>query len=284
MAVDKYSKWVFLPLTVQPQQLLTHRYRPVHPYFRRPLPTALLIAGLALVSTAYAQTAISGLTPNVDLDATLSASGASNGIDTLTPTSPKVLVPSPALPGEKLFDDPPPREGGWKGLARLLDAASPGVDTSIPMTPSQVTDRISAMMDRGQYAEALDIIDRRDAQRQAEMAMGYDVQLLFLRGRALAGLNRHNEAIEHYLNMTAQFPELPEPWNNLAIEYVKQGKLDMAYDALNMALKANPRYTAAQANLGWVQLMQARESFQNAQSAPGANQAAQQTTDILRRN
>src|SRR5690606_41657562 len=86
---------------------------------------------------------------------------------------------------EKLFDDPPPRDGGWKSLARLLEAISPGVDTSIPLTPSQATDRISAMMDSGRYAEALDVIDRRMAQREAETAVGTDVQLLFRRGRAL---------------------------------------------------------------------------------------------------
>src|SRR5690606_33718656 len=150
-------------------------------------------------------------------------------------------------------------------------------------TPSQVTDRIAALMNRGRYAEALDVIDRRMAQREAEMAMGSDVQLMFLRGRALAGLERHDEAIEHYLNMTTLFPELPEPWNNLAVEYVRQGKLDMANDALQMALAADPHYAAARANLGWVQLMQARQSFESAKGAPGASDAAQQTTDILRR-
>lgn len=138
------------------------------------------------------------------------------------------------------------------------------------------------MMDSGRYAEALDVIDRRMAQREAENAVGTDVQLMFLRGRALAGLEKHNEAIEHYLNMTTLFPELPEPWNNLAVEYVKQGKLDMAQDALEMALTANPQYATARANLGWVQLMQAKKSFDDARNVPGASRAAQQTSDILR--
>lgn len=82
--------------------------------------------------------------------------------------------------------------------------------------------------------------------------------------------------------MTTLFPELPEPWNNLAVEYVKQGKLDMAQDALEMALTANPQYATARANLGWVQLMQAKKSFDDARNVPGASRAAQQTSDILR--
>ena len=242
----------------------------------------LLFTGVTSASVAHAQRAAAGLTPNVDLTASLQASGHTSGVNTAKYLGPAVVLHAAPASGEKLFDDPTPREGGWKGLARLLEAASPGVDTSIPMTPSQITDRIGAMLDRGQYAEALDVIDRRMAQRQAEMAMGNDVQLLFLRGRALAGLNRSNEAIEHYLNMTSKFPELPEPWNNLAVEYARQGKLDMAHDALQMALAANPNYAAAHANMGWVQLMQARQSFQSAQGQPGANRAAEQTTEILR--
>lgn len=283
MAVDKYSKCAIARMPYAPDQPLTHRYRPVQQDIRRLLAMALLLAGTMTASAAHAQRAASGLAPNVDLDAALQASGRTSGVSGTRGLGPAVIVAPRPAPGEKLFNDPPPDEGGWKGLARLLEAMSPRVDTSIPMTPSQITDRIAAMMDGGRYAEALDVIERRMAQREAELAMGNDVQLMFLRGRALAGLGRHNDAIEHYLNMTTLFPELPEPWNNLAVEYVKQGKLDMAQDALQMALAADPRYAAAQANLGWVRLMLAREDFQSAQGAPGASRAAQQTSDILRR-
>src|SRR5690554_5774338 len=149
---------------------------------------ALLLAVVTTASATYAQRAAQGLVPTVDLGASLDASGQSGVSGPINPLGPAVVVSPPPAPGEKLFDDPPPTEGGWKGLARVLEAISPGVDTSIPMTPSQVTDRIAALMNSGRYAEALDIIDRRMAQREAEMAIGSDVQLMFLRGRALAGL------------------------------------------------------------------------------------------------
>lgn len=165
---------------------------------------------------------------------------------------------------EPLFNDPPPKEGGWKGLARLLEAISPGADTAIPLTPSEITSRISAMLDQGRNQEALDVILKREAQRQAEGAMGADVQLLFLKGRALGALDRHDEAIDVYRDMTVRYPELPEPWNNLAAEYIKQGKLDLARDALSMALTADPNYGVARANLGEVELMLAKRSFTDA--------------------
>ena len=244
---------------------------------------ALLLAGTTIVPASYAQRAAPGVSPHVDLGAALNSTGQTAGRSFGAALSPKVVTTPPAQPGDELFEDVPAPERGWKGLARVLEALSPNVDTSIPLTPSEVTDRIAAMMNSGQYAAALDIIERRAAQRKAEGTIGTDVQLMFLRGRALAGLERHDEAIEHYLNMTTLFPELPEPWNNLAVEYVRQGNLEMANDALQMALAANPQYATARANLGWVQLMQARQSFQAADGAPGANQAAQETTELLNR-
>jgi Flp pilus assembly protein TadD len=75
--------------------------------------------------------------------------------------------------------------------------------------------------------------------------------------------------------MTTRFPELPEPWNNLASEYVRQGKLDMARDALNMALSAAPNYATARANLGQVQLMLAEQSLRQASRLGAPNAAAQ---------
>jgi Flp pilus assembly protein TadD len=170
----------------------------------------------------------------------------------------------PAANDDKLFQDAPSKEGGWQGLANLLEALTPKVDTSIPLTPSQITGRISAMLNEGQNEAALAVIEKRTAQLQQRGTMGTDVQLMFLHGRALAALDRDNEAIDIYRNMTTLFPELPEPWNNLAALYVKQGKLDMARDALNMALASDPNYATARSNLGDVELLLARQSFQDA--------------------
>lgn len=233
-----------------------------------------LFAGLTL-QASRAQAPAPGLQPNVDLTASLD-----HGPEPFTPVysvGASQLKP-PSAANTKLFDDVRPEEGGWKGLARVLDALTPSVDTSIPLTASQITDRISAMLDRGQNQQALQVIEKRSAQVRQQGALGTDVQLLFLRGRALSALGRHEEAIKVYRDMTTLFPELPEPWNNLAAEYVRQGRLEMARDALGMALTADPHYAVALGNLGEVQLMLARQSFQQA----GAGARAQQTTELLK--
>jgi tetratricopeptide (TPR) repeat protein len=175
----------------------------------------------------------------------------------------------PVQADERLFPEDRPEEKGWKGLAKLLEALEPDVDTSIPLTPSQITDRISSMLDQGRPQEALDIIEKRKAQYAAHPdPLGNDVQLMFLHARALAALDRNEEAIDVYRDMTARYPELPEPWNNLAAEYVKTGRLSMANQALQMALQADPDYRDARVNLGRVQMLMAQESFQAAEQLP----------------
>ena len=183
-----------------------------------------------------------------------------------SPAQAQSVPPTLSERDAELFPGEQPVEKGWKGLARLLEALEPGVDTSIPLTPSQITDRISLMLDQGRAAEALQAIEKREAQYAGNPdPLGNDAQLMFLHARALAALQRHEEAIAVYRDMTARYPELPEPWNNLAAEYVKTGRLDMARQSLDMALQANPQYRDARSNLGRVQLLLAEESFRAAE-------------------
>jgi tetratricopeptide (TPR) repeat protein len=188
------------------------------------------------------------------------------------------LVPHTDL-NARLFPETEAPERGWKALANVLDALTPSIDTALPLTPSQITQRISTMLDQGQVQQALDVIHKRQAQRQAANELGTDVQLLFLEGRALSLLGQHAQAITLYRGMTEKFPELPEPWNNLAAEYVSQGKIDMAHDALKMALGINPKFALAQKNMGKVLLLQAHAAYVQAAKL-GAGGAASQASRL----
>jgi len=178
--------------------------------------------------------------------------------------------------------DPYPPEGGWQGLANLLEAAKPGVDTRLDPTPSQITDRIEELLNRGAYEEALSLIERREAAIKGQR--GADVQLMFQHARALAALGRADEAIAVYSDMTNQFPELPEPWNNLAALYASRGELERAQDSLQMALRANPDYAAARANLGDIQLMMALRTYRQeaARGVPGMKARVQEIESLLK--
>jgi len=173
---------------------------------------------------------------------------------------------------------------GWQGLAKMLEAMAPSVDTSIAPSAVDVTDRIAALLARGLFPEALQAIAARKAEiAKAPPSPGTDVQLLFLEARALTALQRHEEAIVIYRHMTERYPELPEPWNNLAAQYMRLRQPERAHEALLMALTTDPHYATAQANLGTVQLILAQQSLQDAARAgvPDAARKAQALRRLL---
>lgn len=209
---------------------------------------------------------------------------AQNQTSTIPATlNSNALAPSAPTVNDPLLELAPKPERGWKGLAQALEVLAPKADTALPLSGAQVTERISLLLAQGKNEDALQAIENRAKQRNQELEPGTDVQLLFLKARALSGLQEHNKAIQIYLDMTSFYPELPEPWNNLAAEYMQQDKLEMALDSLQMALVADSTYTLARSNMGEIQLMLANQSFDEASKA-GSSRArtrAQQTLKIL---
>jgi len=181
--------------------------------------------------------------------------------------TPRNILPSaiPINPNAVLGDKVP--DGGWDGLAKLLEALAPSVDTSIPLSPTEISNRIDGLIRAGRLKEAMQTLEARQAVEALRHTPGTDVQLMFLHARILAEMNRPAEAEAIYLQMTTRFPELPEPWNNLAALYVKRNELDQARRALEMAVMINPKYSIALANLGDVQLNLALRAYQNASQA-----------------
>jgi tetratricopeptide (TPR) repeat protein len=165
------------------------------------------------------------------------------------------------------FTEPPPPDGGWQAFADLLEKISPATDTAVPLTAAQLAEHVSALIDAGRADEALDIIAKQQSGRDASVTPGVDVQMRYLQGRALAALGRHDDAMAVWRQMTTDYPELPEPWNALAIEYARQGQLQRARDALDMALVSDPDFAPALENLGRVQLRLAQETLKRARAA-----------------
>jgi tetratricopeptide (TPR) repeat protein len=77
-----------------------------------------------------------------------------------------------------------------------------------------------------------------------------DPQMRFLRGVILTEQGKQAEATAAFTQLTQEFPELPEPYNNLAALYAAQSQFDKARAALEMAIKLNPDYATAHENLG----------------------------------
>lgn len=103
---------------------------------------------------------------------------------------------------------------------------------------------------KGQREEALRQLDAFLASLP-KGAWGRNVtQARMLKGVILAELRRHNEAIQVFTQLTLEYPQLPEPYNNLAVLYAAQGHYETAREILEQGLRTDPVYAALQANLG----------------------------------
>ena len=84
-------------------------------------------------------------------------------------------------------------------------------------------------------------------------------------------------ALDMYLSLTQDYPEIAEPFNNLAVLYAAKGQFSAAKEALDAALRANPNYADAHENMGDILLHLARQSYaKSAQLDPAAAKSAQQ--------
>jgi Flp pilus assembly protein TadD len=93
-----------------------------------------------------------------------------------------------------------------------------------------------------------------------------DATMRFLRAVMLTELHRAPEAIDALNKLIEDFPDLPEPYNNLAVLYASQGRIDSARDLLETALRHDPAYAVAHENLGDVFVRLAQRAFERASS------------------
>jgi Flp pilus assembly protein TadD len=107
--------------------------------------------------------------------------------------------------------------------------------------------------------------DLAGALRATEAAAAADprnTQARFLRAVVLMDLQRNAEALAAFTLLSQEFPELPEPYNNLALLQVRAGRLELARQALETALRNDPGHRTARANLGEVHLMLAVQAWE----------------------
>ncbi len=68
-------------------------------------------------------------------------------------------------------------------------------------------------------------------------------------------------AVFLFERLSEEFPELPEPYNNLAVLYDKMGQEQKAIKAFKLAILNNPNYTLAYENLADLYLFLARKTY-----------------------
>lgn len=88
-----------------------------------------------------------------------------------------------------------------------------------------------------------------------------DPQMRFLQGVSLASLGRSSDAIAVFTSLTADFPDLAEPYNNLAVLHAAAQDYASARIALERAIHADPGFTTAHENLGNLYLQLASQAY-----------------------
>jgi Flp pilus assembly protein TadD len=128
----------------------------------------------------------------------------------------------------------------------LLASAPAALAQALPQTPAPVTEtqEIEKLVRERKYDDALQRLDALLAKAPR------NAQARFLRGVVLADTGRSAEASAAFEAMTQEFPELPEPYNNLAVIHAAAGRYDTARALLLRAIDVAPNYVTAQENLG----------------------------------
>ena len=129
---------------------------------------------------------------------------------------------------------------------------------------------------RKQYDAAIAKLDQLAAERPREP------QARFLKGLALTDQKKNDEAIGVYRAMVADFPEMPEPHNNLAVLYAQKGDLALARDELMLAIQTAPDYAVARENLGDVYAQLAAEQYERAATLDKRNKTAPAKLKLVR--
>jgi tetratricopeptide (TPR) repeat protein len=110
-----------------------------------------------------------------------------------------------------------------------------------------------------------------------------DSRARFLKAVILAKQNRTQEAINVLTALSEEFPELPEPHNNLAVLYASQGKYEEARQELEMAVRAHPGYAMAYQNLGDVYAALAAQAYERALQLDANSSAARTRLEQIRK-
>ena len=135
---------------------------------------------------------------------------------------------------------------------------------------------ISQLADQGQSAVAIDRLNTYI------VANPKNAQAMFMKGVLLAEQGRRDEAIRTFTDVTEKFPNLPEPYNNLAVLYADQGQFDKARKALETAIKTHPSYATAHENFGDIYARMASEAYDKALQLDTSNTRAEGKLSMIK--
>jgi tetratricopeptide (TPR) repeat protein len=135
---------------------------------------------------------------------------------------------------------------------------------------------IQLLITDGKYNDALKLAEEHLSRNST------DIKLQFMRGLILTRLDRYSDAEQVFIQLTKENPELPEPFNNLAVVYAAQGKYSEASEALKSAINTHPSYATAHENLGDIYAKMASRAYNQALELDTSNTVAREKLSLLK--
>lgn len=114
----------------------------------------------------------------------------------------------------------------------------------------------------------------QEAQAMAESVLSRqprDMQMRFVTGVIQLETGKPDDAIRTFKALAAEYPQLPEPHNNLAVIFAGRGQFEEAREALEKAIQTNPSYARAHENLGDIHAKLASQAYSSALRLDGNN-------------
>jgi tetratricopeptide (TPR) repeat protein len=122
---------------------------------------------------------------------------------------------------------------------------------------------------QGQRSQALDKVNDYLASKPK------DAPARFLKGLILTEQGKTTDAIKIFTALTDDYPDLPEPYNNLAVLYAGQSQYDKAKQLLERAISTHPSYSTAHENLGDIYAKMASQAYDRALQLDHGNTTTQ---------
>jgi Flp pilus assembly protein TadD len=178
------------------------------------------------------------------------------------------------------FSVPVPAYHAWLRVIGLMALAACAAFVMLPSTPGYAQSTVlaptqpnndfqeaSILYRTGKYDAAMERVDAWLKTRPK------DARGRFLRGMIFTQQKKLDDATRVYTELSQDYPELPEPYNNLAVIYADKGEFDKARTLLESAVRANASFSAAHENLGDIHARLAALSYENALKLDATNKA-----------
>ena len=183
------------------------------------------------------------------------------------------MIKSPPFSQQPSFGDSPASRLSLSGALRLLVLAA---TFSAAAAHADNYADVNVLIRAGKLTEALAKADQYLAGKPR------DPQMRFIKGVIQSEAAKPVDAIATFTQITQDYPELPEPYNNLAVLYAGQGQFDKARAALEMAIRTNPSYATAHENLGDVYAKLANQAYSKALQLDSTNTGVQPKLALIR--